>query len=77
MVKMTMTITGPMGEIPAETLLSDYKEDMGLLQPHKVQQKAMEQEFLITIDHVEYNVDMPSDRFDLPADVRALTSKKE
>jgi hypothetical protein len=77
MVKMTMTITGPMGEIPAETLLSDYKEDGGLLQPHKVQQKAMEQEFLITIDHVEYNVDMPSDRFDLPADVKALTSKKE
>jgi hypothetical protein len=77
MLKLMMTITGPMGEIPSETLLSDYKEDAGLLQPHKVQQKAMEQEFLITIDHVEYNVDMPGDRFDLPADVKALTSKKE
>ena len=77
LVKLAMIATTPMGEIPAETLLSDYKEDGGLLQPHKVQQKAMEQEFLITIDHVEYNVDMPADRFDLPADVKALTSKKE
>jgi zinc protease len=77
MVKTTMTITGPMGEIPSEMLLSDYKEDAGLLQPHKVHQKAMQQEILITLDHVEYNVDMPTDRFDLPADVKALTSKKE
>jgi hypothetical protein len=58
-------------------VISDYKADAGLLQPHKVQHKAMGQEFLITLDHVEYNVDLPGDRFDLPADVRALTSKKE
>jgi hypothetical protein len=77
MVKMTMSMASPMGEIPSETVLSDYKPDAGPLQPHKVQQKAMGQEFLITVDHVEYNVDLPSDRFDLPADVKALTSKKE
>jgi hypothetical protein len=75
LVKMTMTIASPMGEIPTETLLSDYKEESGVLQPHKVHQKAMGQEFLITMDHMEYNVDIPKDRFDLPADVKALRAK--
>lgn len=77
MVKMTATMSSPMGEIPSETAFSDYKGDAGVLQPHKIQQKVMGQEFLITLDHVDYNVDMPSGRFDLPADVKALTSKKE
>lgn len=77
MVKMTLSVISPMGEIPSETLLSDYKDDGGLLQPHKVQQKALGQEFLITLEHLEYNIEMPADRFNLPADVKALTSKKE
>ncbi len=75
MVKMTMSMASPMGEIPSETVLSEYKADAGLLQPHKVQQKALGQEFLVTLDHVEYNVDIPNDRFDLPADVKAVTPK--
>lgn len=75
LVKMTMTIASPMGEIPTETMLSDYKEEAGLRQPHTVHQKAMGQEFLITMDHMEYNIDMPKDRFDLPADVKALVTK--
>lgn len=72
MVKMMMTLASPMGEIPAETTLSDYKEESGLLYPHSVRQKAMGQEFLVTIDSVKYNVDMPKDRFDLPAEIKAL-----
>jgi hypothetical protein len=75
MVKMTLTLASPMGEIPTETILSDYKEQDGLLSPHKIQQSAMGQEFLITIAHVEYNVDIPQGRFDLPADVKALMAK--
>jgi hypothetical protein len=75
MVKMTLTLASPMGEIPTETILSDYKEQDGLLSPHKIQQSAMGQEFLITIAHVEYNVDIPKGRFDLPADVKALMAK--
>jgi hypothetical protein len=46
-----------------------------LLQPHKVRSKVLGQEFLFTIDHAEYNIDMPKDRFDVPADVRALMVK--
>jgi outer membrane lipoprotein-sorting protein len=75
LVKVNISLASPMGEIPTETTLSEYKEQNGLLSPHKIQQKAMGQEFLITINKVEYNVDIPKDRFDLPADVKALTSK--
>jgi hypothetical protein len=75
MVKMTMSMASPMGEIPVETVFSDYQADAGPLQPRKVQQKALGQECLFTLEHVEYNVDIPSDRFDLPADVKALTTK--
>ena len=65
-----------MGEIPAETMLSDYsKEEIGLVQPHKVHHKTLGQEFRITMDHMEYNIDLPKDRFDLPAEVKALLAK--
>jgi hypothetical protein len=75
LVKLTMQLASPMGEIPTETLLSDYKEQNGLIVPRKVHQKALGQEFLITIDQVEYNIDMPKDRFDLPAEIKALAAK--
>jgi hypothetical protein len=75
LVKLTMQLASPMGEIPTETLVSDYKEQNGLTAPRKVHQKALGQEFLITINQVEYNVDMPKDRFDLPAEIKALAAK--
>ena len=75
LVKLTMQLASPMGEIPTETLLSDYKEQNGLIAPRKVHQKALGQEFLITINQVEYNIDIPKDRFDLPAEIKALAAK--
>jgi hypothetical protein len=75
MVKVTMVVTSPMGEIPTETILSDYKEDGGLRQPHKQQHKVAGMDFLITLDHVDYNVDIPENTFDLPADMKALAPK--
>lgn len=75
MVKVTMVVASPMGEIPTETILSDYKEEGGLRQPHKQQHKVAGMDFLITIDHVDYNVDVPADKFDMPADVKTLAPK--
>jgi len=75
LAKVTMTLASPMGEIPAETTIGDYREENGLRAPRKVHQRAMGQEFLITIDRVDYNVEIPKNRFDVPADVKALVSK--
>jgi len=75
LVKVTMTVASPMGEVPTETTFADYKEESGLLSPRKVHQKALGQEFLVTIDSIEYNIDIPKDRFDLPAEIKALLPK--
>jgi hypothetical protein len=75
LVKMTMTVVNQMGEIPTETVVSDYKEQNGLQSPRKMHQKALGQEFEITIGQIEYNIDMPKDRFDLPSEIKALVAK--
>ena len=75
MVKMTTLLPSPMGEVPVEIAISDYKPQNGLISPHKIDQKALGQEFLITIDTIEFNPDIPKDRFDVPADVKALAEK--
>ena len=75
LVKMAMTVVSPMGEIPSETVISDYKEQNGLLSPRKIRQKALGQEFEITIAQIDYNIDMPKDRFDLPNEIKALVTK--
>lgn len=75
LVKMTMTVVSQMGEIPTETVVSDYKEQSGLLSPHKTRHKALGQEFEITIGQIDYNIDMPKDRFDLPSEIKELAKK--
>lgn len=75
MVKMTMSMATPNGEIPSELTLSDYKEEGGIRQPHKLHQSAFGMEILITMDHADHNVDIPADKFDVPADVKALATK--
>jgi len=75
MVKMTTLLPSPMGEVPVEIAISDYKPQNGLISPHKIDQKALGQEFLITIENIEYNPDIPKDRFDVPADVKSLAEK--
>jgi|SRR5579871_179955 len=75
LVKMNMVMASPMGEIPTETILGDYQEQNGLREPRRVQQKAAGLDFLITLDRVEYNVDIPANKFDVPADVKAVAPK--
>jgi hypothetical protein len=75
LVKVAMTLESPMGELPVETIVGDYKEQNGLLSPRKVRQKVLGQEFLVTIDTVKYNVEIPKNRFDLPEDIKTLVAK--
>ncbi len=75
LVKVSMTLATPMGEIPVENKLSDYRKDGGILTPHRLEQSAMGQDILITIDNVKWNEEIPKSRFDVPADVQALLPK--
>ncbi|MBI2680750.1 MAG: DUF620 domain-containing protein [Candidatus Solibacter usitatus] len=75
LVKFAMTLSSPMGEVAVESRLGDYRKDGDLLTPHRLEQSAMGQQFVITIDTVKWNEEIPKSRFDLPADVAALLPK--
>jgi zinc protease len=75
LIKMAMTSKSPMGEIAVESLLSDYKKEGDLLLPHKVVTKLAGQEMGMTIDKIEQNVEIPKEKFEPPAEVKALMNK--
>jgi hypothetical protein len=75
LIKASAVVATPMGEVPVETALSDYRLEGKLLMPHKLKQGAIGQQFEITVDEIKFNVEMPKDRFEPPADVKALLKK--
>jgi hypothetical protein len=75
MVRMTMTVKIPMGDVEALQDIGDYRKEGDILAPHKISQTAAGQSFTITIDKVQYNTEIPKDKFDLPAEIQALLKK--
>lgn len=74
-VKEAAAVTTPMGEVPVNTLVSDYRKEGDILMPHKLRQSAAGQTFEITIESVTFNPEIPKERFDPPAEVKALLKK--
>jgi hypothetical protein len=74
-VKITMVAVSQMGDLPFEVTSSDYKTFGGVSIPTKIMQKAGGQEFSITINDVKTNQPIPADRFEPPAEIKALISK--
>ncbi len=72
LIKLEMVVENPMGTIPMVSHLGDYKEVDGLRLPHRNRIEIMGQERLAVTESVEHNVDLPEDRFALPAQVQAL-----
>ena len=75
MIKTMATVSSQMGDVNAEILYDDYRKDGELLSPHRMVNRAAQQEFVIQIDSVEVNPDLPKDRFDLPPEIKALLNK--
>ena len=76
LVKLVMTLKTAMGDMPVETYLSDYRPSDGLLTPRQVKQNVGPQSILVTVDKIERNVDLPSNRFDSPEAVKKLAASK-
>ena len=72
LVRTNTIVKTEMGEIPAEISASDYRDVDGVLTPFLMKQKVLQQEFTITMQSIKTNIDIPADRFALPADVKAL-----
>jgi hypothetical protein len=73
--KTTVVATSQLGDIPAELIVSEYREFGGVLLPVKMTQKAAGQEFTITIGDVKVNQEIPPERFELPAEIKALPNR--
>jgi hypothetical protein len=72
LVKIELVVENPMGTIPVASYLSDYREVDGALLPFKSKVVVMGQERVMTTKSIEQNVDLPADRFEIPAEIRAL-----
>jgi len=75
LVKTATTRTTQLGDISAEIFADDYKKDGDIIAPHKLTNKFAGQEIQITVQSMEYNVDLPMDRFEPPDDIKALMKK--
>jgi len=74
-IKIAMTVESQAGSIPIETLFSDYRAVNGVLQAHKSVIKSLGPDRTITVEKIEQNVDLPPDRFALPAEIKGLLKK--
>jgi hypothetical protein len=73
--KTAMTAVSPMGEVEVEALPSAYKDFGGIKMPTKTVMKQAGQEFVLTFESVKANEELPADRFEPPAEIKALLAK--
>lgn len=75
LLKTTTTRTTQMGDVSAEALAEDYRKEGDVMVAHKLTNKFAGQELVFEVQSIEFNVDMPKDRFDAPDEIKALMNK--
>ncbi len=75
LVKTTTIAISPMGEVAAESQVSDYKRFGGVLYPTRSKEKAGTQELDITVTSVKFDEPIPPQYFELPPDIKAVLAK--
>jgi hypothetical protein len=77
LVRSSAVHTTALGDIAADSTMSDFRTVDGVLTPFTLTEKAMNQTIVMRFASISYNVPLPKDRFDLPAPVKALAAKKK
>ncbi len=77
LMRQDFTVETPMGTVPVESTVTDYREVDGILLPFQVKVGNLGQARVITTTSVKHNVDLPVDRFTVPADILALAPTGE
>lgn len=75
-VKYATQAETPMGVVPVEIVLSDYRPVDGVLLPHKLVQTIPAQVLTMTTEKIEHNVELPGSKFDLPIEIRQLQERR-
>jgi outer membrane lipoprotein-sorting protein len=70
----TMVVGGQSLDIVSKP--SDYRVVDGIKSPFKMVQYLLGQERVLTLEKVEHNVDLPADRFEPPAAIKAIAGKR-
>ena len=75
LVKTIATAVSPMGEIPVEVEVSDYKNFDGVLYATRSKSKMGPQHLEITITDLNFTDPVAADLFELPGEIKALVDK--
>ena len=76
LVKLTTMVKTQMGQMSFDCILSDYRQDGPLKNPHHLETKAAGQPISIDVTETVVNGPVPDGIFELPNDVRALKEKQ-
>ncbi len=77
LVRISAVLSTVMGEIATESTMSDFRPVDGILTPFVMTEKAMSQNIVMRFSKIAYNADIPPNRFDLPAEVKAKLKQKK
>jgi len=75
LMKTIATAVSPMGEIPVEVEVSDYKNFDGVLYATRSKSKMGPQHLDITITDINFDLPVSADVFELPSEIKALIDK--
>jgi hypothetical protein len=75
LVRTETTVNSAAGAVSVVAEPGDFRKVDGIMLAFTSRMKVMGQERVVTIDKVEHNVEMPADRFALPAEIRSLVKK--
>jgi hypothetical protein len=77
MRKTSVVAATQLGQVPADSISTEYRRFDGILQPAKMTEKVAGQEFTISIETVKVNQPIPAERFALPDEVKALLARQK
>ncbi len=75
MTKISRTAVTAMGEIAVEVTATEYKPYDGILTPSKLVQSVMGNQIALTVQSIKTNEDIPTQRFEPPAEIKKMMAK--
>ena len=75
LVRVESTVTSAAGQIAVVSQPGDYRKIGAILMPFTSRMTLMGQQRALTVEKVEQDVDLPADRFALPAEIKAIVKK--
>lgn len=77
LVRISAVLSTALGDIATEATMSDFRPVDGILTPFAITEKAMSQNVVMHFAKIAYNAEIPANRFDLPAAVKARRDRKK